>query len=210
MSRLLYIKSSPTGKLSYSLRVADAFIEEYKKQNPKDEIVTLDVFTEPLPAFDGAAASAKYRVLHGLNPTKEDQKIWKEIEAVIERFKNADKYVLAVPMWNFGIPYRLKQYIDILVQARYTFSYSAEKGYQGLVTGRPLLVIYARGGQYPKGTADEAIDFQSKYVDFIFRFIGFDKIDSIYVEPTLQAGPETAEKRCQQATKTAKELAAKF
>jgi FMN-dependent NADH-azoreductase len=47
-------------------------------------------------------------------------------------------------------------------------------------------------------------------VDFIFRFIGFDKIDSIYVEPTLQAGDETAEKRCQQATKTAKELAAKF
>jgi FMN-dependent NADH-azoreductase len=210
MSRLLYIQASPTGKFSYSLRVADAFIEEYRKKNPDDRIITMDIFKEPLPAFDEAAASAKYRILHGINPTKEDQNIWKNIETVIERFKNADKYVLAVPMWNFSIPYRLKQYIDILVQPGYTFAYSAEKGYQGLVTGRPLLAIYARGGQYSKGSPEEAIDFQSKYIDFIFRFMGFEKIVPIVVEPTLQGGPDTAEKKCQDAVKKAAELAKTF
>lgn len=50
-------------------------------------------------------------------------------------------------MWNFGIPYRLKQYIDILVQPGYTFSYSPEQGYTGLVN-KPAAVVYARGGDY--------------------------------------------------------------
>ena len=31
MSKILYIKASPMGKLSYSTAVADAFVDAYKK-----------------------------------------------------------------------------------------------------------------------------------------------------------------------------------
>ena len=55
----------------------------------------------------------------------------------IEQFVNADKFLLAIPMWNFGIPYRLKQYLDVILQPGYTFSFSPETGYSGLVTGKP-------------------------------------------------------------------------
>ena len=51
-------------------------------------------------------------------------------------------------MWNFGIPYILKHYIDLIVQPGLTFSFSPSEGYKGLVTGKPVTVVYARGGAY--------------------------------------------------------------
>lgn len=41
---------------------------------------------------------------------------------MIERFKGADKYLFSLPMWNFGVPCKLKKYIDVIVQPTYTAS----------------------------------------------------------------------------------------
>ncbi len=210
MSRLLYIQASPQGKLSYSIQTADAFIQAYKQKYPDDEIVTLNVFDAPLPKFDGFAVQAKYMIMHGKPHSKEQQQAWKEVEQVIAHFKSADKYVLAVPMWNFGIPYRLKQYIDLLAQPGYTFSYSPGKGYEGLVTGKPILVVYARGGQYDPSSGAEAFDLQKKYIELILGFMGFKDIRTIIVEPTLQAGLDIAQAKLAEAQKKAAELAGSF
>jgi FMN-dependent NADH-azoreductase len=113
-------------------------------------------------------------------------------------------------MWNFSIPYRLKRYIDILVQPGYTFSYSEDKGYKGLVVGKPLLAVYARGGEYSPGTETEAFDLQTKYIELIFGFMGFENICSVVVEPTLQGGPDIAESRRQEAINQVKKIAVDF
>jgi FMN-dependent NADH-azoreductase len=85
-------------------------------------------------------------------------------------------------MWNFGIPYKLKHYFDVIVQPGYTFS--AENGnYKGLAGGKPICVIYARGGSFAD---DSPFDFQKKYLDFILGFIGFTDIKSIICQPTLR------------------------
>lgn len=210
MSKLLYIQSSPRGQRSYSIRAADAFVEAYKKNNPSDEIVTLNIFEEDIPAFDGFTVQAKYAVMHGEKHSQEQLQAWKKVERLIEQFKSADKYVLAVPMWNFSIPYRLKQYIDNLVQPGYTFTYSQEKGYEGLVTGKPLLVVYSRGGKYDAESGAEAFDLQKKYVDLISGFIGFKDVKSIVVEPTLQGGPDSAKEKLAEAIAQAKNIAVDF
>ncbi len=210
MAKLLYIQSSPLSDISYSIKTADAFAEEYKNKHNGDEIVKMNLFEADLPAFDGPAVEAKYKILHGKEHTEKQAKIWENIKKTIEQFKSADKYLLAVPMWNFSIPWRLKQYIDILVQPALTFTYSDEKGYQGLVKGKPLLVIYARGGQYPPNSDFAAYDLQTKYIELIFRFIGFENISSIIIEPTLMAGPDTAEEKLEQAAKKAQQLAQNF
>jgi FMN-dependent NADH-azoreductase len=210
MSKLLYIQASPRGKRSHSIAVADAFIEAYEQKHPDDEIVTLNVFDASIPNFDGLAVQAKYTILHGQPHSKEELQVWKNVEEVIEQFTSADKYVLAVPMWNFGIPYRLKQYIDLLVQPGYTFSYSEDTGYQGLVVGKPILAVYARGGEYPPGSGTEAFDLQTKYIELIFGFIGFKDIRSVVVEPTLQGSPVVIEAKRQGAVGKVKEIAAVF
>jgi len=190
--------------------VADAFVETYKRKHPDDDIVTLNVFDASIPNFDGPAVQAKYTILHGKSHSKEELQAWKEVEKVIEQFSSADKYVLAVPMWNFSIPYRLKQYIDLLVQPGYTFSYSKDIGYRGLVVGKPMLVVYARGGEYPVGTEAEAFDLQTKYIELIFGFMGFEDICSVVVEPTLQGGPDVAEARRQAAIGEVQKIGADF
>ncbi len=210
MKKLLYIKASPRGLRSHSLSVAEAFLESYQKDHPGDEIFTLDLFERDLPAFDGPAVQAKYTILHGAEQSQEELAAWKSVEVIIQEFKEADKYVLAVPMWNFGIPYRLKQYIDLLVQPTYTFSFSPEKGYTGLVTGKPLFVAYARGGEYAAGTEAGAYDFQKRYLETILGFIGFTDIRSVVVEPTLMGGPEVARKKQEAALLQAREMAGTF
>jgi FMN-dependent NADH-azoreductase len=210
MSRLLYIQASPRGQRSHSVAVTDAFIEAYEQKHPDDEVDILNVFDESIPNFDGLVVQAKYTILHGKSHSEAEQKVWKNVEQVIEQFTSADKYVIAVPMWNFSIPYRLKQYIDILVQPGYTFSYSPEAGYQGLVSGKPMLAVFARGGEYPPGSEAEAVDLQTKYIKLIFGFIGFTDIRSVFVEPTLQGGPDVAEAKRQGAIEKVKEIAEVF
>jgi FMN-dependent NADH-azoreductase len=210
MSKLLYIQTSPRGKESFSIRVADAFVDAYRKKNPDDEIKTMNVFEESLPSFDGFTIDAKYAIMRGKEHSPEQLQAWKKVEQIIEQFKSADKYILAVPMWNFSIPYRLKQYIDIIVQPGYTFGYSDEKGYEGLAGPKPFAVVYARGGKYDADSGAEALDLQSRYIELILGFMGFKEIKSIIVEPTLQDGPDIAEKLLIQTVEKAEKIAEKF
>ena len=116
MAKLLYIQASPRAERSKSIAVGNAFVKTYQKAHPGDDVETLNVFKADLLAFDGLALQAKYTILHGKEHSQEELSAWKAVEAVIEQFTSADKYVFAVPMWNFSIPYRLKQYIDIKTQ----------------------------------------------------------------------------------------------
>lgn len=209
MGTLLHIQASPRER-SHSRAVAKAFLEAYQERNPRDSVRTMDLFTEELPPFDGLVVQAKYNILHGQGHSPEELQAWKKVEGFIEDFKSADKYLWSLPMWNFGIPYRLKHYLDILVQPGYTFSYSPEKGYQGLVSGKPAVLICARGGAYGPETQAGAMDFQRSYMELILGFIGFKDIRAILVEPTLQGGPQAAEKARQEAIALARKMAAEF
>lgn len=210
MNRVLYIQASPRIGRSHSIGVADAFVASYRDSNPDDEIKTINLFQKDLPPFDGLAVQAKYTILHGKQHTPEELAAWKAVEALINEFTWADKYVMAVPMWNFGIPYRLKQYFDILVQPGYTFSYTPEEGYKGLVTGKPIFIAYSRGGQYPPGTESEAFDLQKRYLELILGFMGLKDIRSLVIEPTLEGGPEVAKSKRDAAIEQAKEIAKAF
>jgi len=209
MSSLLYIKASPQAGRSYSVAVADAFIESYRQNNPDDEIKTIDIFQQELPAFDLPAVTAKYKVIHTQEHTKQDRRIWAQIVSIIEEFKSADKYVFAVPMWNFSIPYRLKQYIDIIVQPGYTFTVSKNGSYEGLIKDKPVFIAYARGGQYSTD-AGKALDMQKSYLELILGFMGLSDIRSVTVEPTLASGADVAKQKQLEAIERAKQIAKDF
>ena len=209
MSIVLYIKASPMGKSSYSIAVADAFIDSYRQTHPEDNIEIIDLFEKPLPAFDFSAASAKYKIMHGKEHSQQDKKIWGKVVSVIEEFRAADKYVMAVPMWNFSIPYRLKQYIDVIVQPGYTFSVAEGGGYEGLVKAKPVFIAFARGGEY-SSEQSKAFDMQKSYLELILRFVGLDDIRSVTVEPTLAGGADVAKQKRAEAIEKAKRMAGEF
>jgi len=209
MARLLYIEASPRKERSASIEAAKTFINEYKHTHPEDVVETLDLWATHLPEFDGNVIDSKYVILHGLEHTDEQRQAWKGVEDVIEQFTAADKYLFSLPMWNFGIPYKLKHYVDVIVQPGYTFSFSPEEGYKGLVTGKPLAVIYARGGAYGAGTGSESYDLQKAYLEHILGFIGFSDFQNILVEPTL-VSYEDKEKIMETAKQQVKSVAAGF
>lgn len=207
MAHLLYIEASPRKKRSSSIEVAKTYLDHYRETYPEDTIEMIDLWQKELPPFDGDVIDSKYAIMHGQAHTEAQRKAWRKVEQVIADFKKADKYLFSLPMWNFGIPYPLKHFFDVLVQPTYTFSSSSE-GYKGLVTGKPVVLIYSRGGAYGPGSGSEGLDFQKTYMETILKFIGFTEFQSIIIEPTL-ASPELKEKSMKLAKEKAIQLAEK-
>ncbi len=209
MSKLFYIEASPRKERAYSIKVAQQFLNTYKETNPSHTIESFDLWQTSLPEFDGATINAKYRILHGETHTDAEATAWNSVEELFNQFDSADKFVFSLPMWNFGVPYKLKHYIDIITQPGLSFSFTPEDGYSGLVTGKPAAVIYARGGEYSSSEAAAGMDFQKRYLEMWLGFIGFTDITPILVEPTL-SDPSDAEKTLNQALEQAAAVACKF
>ena len=184
MTRVLYIKSSPRGDASASHRVANAYIDALYEREAV-HLDTLDVWKEDLPAFDGAALEAKYAGLSGKKLTAEQQAAWQAIEKLGTRFRSADQIVISVPMWNFGIPYRLKHLIDLVTQNGVTFRFS-DGAFEGLLKTQRAVFICARGlGYGPGGISEEQFDYQKTHLTAWANFVGMSDVHSIRVEKTM-------------------------
>jgi len=210
MPRVLHIQASPRGDESFSIRVARAFLEAYAKAHPGDTLETLDLAADPPPPFRGDEAAAKMSVLVGRAPAPEQAKAWARVTESIGRFKTAERFVFSSPMWNFALPYHLKHYLDVLIQPGETFRYTPEGKVEGLLRGRPCVLVLARGGRYGPGSGGEAMDFQLPYLKAALGFIGFERIETILIEPTAAEGPDAAQKVLAAAVAEARRRALAF
>lgn len=208
MSRLLYIESSPRKERSHSIKVANAFVDSWQKSNPGDSVERLDLWSLDLPPFDGDMLNAKYAIMHGQAPSPAEQNAWGNVEQLFAQFNAADKYVFSVPMWNFGLPYRLKHYIDVITQPGLAWSFSPESGYSGLVSGKAL-AIYSSAGVYHDGSGAEAFDLQKPAFEGWLAFIGITDVTRVVAAPML-AAPEEVAAAEQTAINDAEALAASF
>ena len=148
--KLLEIQSSPRGDSSDSIALTTSFIEACKSANASIVVDTLNVWHEGLPEFDHEAIGAKYKAVKRETMTEAESNVWERIQSLIQRFQNADRIVLGTPMWNFGLPYKLKQLIDLVAQRDYLFSYDG-KQYGPLLNVEKAIVVYTRGFTFPGG-----------------------------------------------------------
>jgi FMN-dependent NADH-azoreductase len=185
MPKLLHISASPRGERSESLALAAAFLDGYRRLNPGDEVEEWDLWDGSLPEFGPAAAAAKMDVFAGQEPTGAGAEAWRRARAAFERFAAADKYLFSVPMWNAGVPYILKQFIDVVSQPGMVFGFDGELGYSGLVTGRRAAVIYT-SAVYGEGRGPAfGADFQAPYLESWLRWAGITDIASVEFRPNL-------------------------
>lgn len=203
MTKILHIEGSPRKMHSHSSDVANTFLSNYQQHNPGTEITTLAIWNTQLPELDDAMLNAKYAVMRGENPSGAQASAWENVQNHFNYFNQADLYVLSVPMWNFGIPYRLKHYIDVITQPGMAWSYSPEESYQGLLQNKQAVVIYSSGDGYAEGTGFESFDLQKPYINLWLNFIGITDIKTITAEATLFAERSTEN----DAKKLASELA---
>lgn len=180
--RLLHIISTPRGLASNTVRVSNVLLEELHEKYDELSVRTLDLFTADLPSVAGRNIESKYMLMTGQALDESSQASWRNIEKNIEQFLDADVYLLTVPMWNFGIPYALKYYIDAIVQPGYLFRYDEEGRAQGLVKGKRMVCVTSRGGDYSSGPL-QAYDFVENYLRTIFGFVGITDITFFNAQP---------------------------
>ena len=121
MTKLLYIQASPRRGASRSIAVADAYLAALKAKTP-DLAVRYDrVVGRGSARVRRQQERSQAHVFGGGTTEGVQATAWDEIVAIATRFTSADRYLFAIPMWNGGIPYKLKQYIDIIHQPGLTF-----------------------------------------------------------------------------------------
>ena len=197
MSKLVYIESSPRKDRSHSIAVARAFLDAYRAGHPSDEVDTWDLWAagERLPEFDGAAITAKYAARGpGFVHTPAEADAWATITRSADRLRAADVLVLAVPMWNYGIPYKLKHLIDVVTQPGLTFRPSPD-GPVGLMTRTRAVVVSARGGNYAAGTRFAERDMELPYLVRWLNLIGIADVTPITLEGANLGEAAAAEAR---------------
>lgn len=148
MKELLYIETSPRKTRSASIEVAGAFINEVTRIHPACHVTTLNPWTMQLPELSQDMLDAKYAGINGVPLSDAQQVAWDEVRRIAVPFHAADHIVLAMPLWNFGIPYKLKHLIDVVSHKDVLFRFDAS-GLSGMLQTRRATVVCARGLDYP-------------------------------------------------------------
>ncbi len=182
MNKVLYIKSTPKSTDdSWSLKMSENFLENYRRFNPDDVIDELDLYSEGIQPLSGDELRKM--------PVPEET----EEKKYASQFMEYDKFIIAAPFWNFSIPSILKAYIDRLLIAGKTFRYT-ESGFQSLVSGKKSIFFMGRGGVYSEEPM-KSMENGIKYLNLIFRdFFGMET-DSVVLEGTNMYSRDTLNKR---------------
>ena len=97
----------------------------------------------------------------------------------------AETLVLGIPMYNFGVPVVVKQWVDYICRHGKTFQYT-KTGPVGLTNLKQVYLVTASGGTEIGNSADYA----SRYLEQICRFIGAQDVQHIGVSGS-KGSPES-------------------
>ncbi len=180
MKNILYISSSISGADGHSSKLAAQYLDALG-QRESIAITHRDLNAQPIPHLDGERFAAFS--LPEEQRTAEQAAAATLSEQLIAELRAADEVVIAMPMYNLGVPSTFKAWIDHVVRAGQTFHYTAN-GPEGLLPDRKVSIIAARGGQY-QGTS---MDTQSDYIRHVLGLIGLRSLEFTYAEGLARSG----------------------
>ncbi|MFC9775860.1 FMN-dependent NADH-azoreductase [Paenibacillus chitinolyticus] len=176
MEKLLVINAHPKvdDDSSVSLMVLHHFQKTYQKMNPEGLIEQIDLYRDYVPCIDHVFLSVREKIRGGGRLTEEEQRLASRMSEILQQFKSAKKYVIAMPLHNFNVPSKLKDYMDNILIPRETYAYT-DKGSVGLLKdGRNVLVIQASDGIYTNQDWYAEVEYSHKFLEAMFNFMGVD------------------------------------
>jgi FMN-dependent NADH-azoreductase len=195
MVHILHLDASPRGNRSHSRRLTQDFMTSWKAVHANDTVTYRDLGHNPIPTVDEPWIAAAFS-----RPETHTPELKAAIalsDELIDEFMAADRYVMGIPMYNFSIPAGFKAYIDQILRVGRTFT-ASETGYQGLATGKKMLIITSRGGSYPAGTPMAQFDLQEPYLRTAFGLIGVTDISFIHAD-NLNGGEDARQQSLDRA-----------
>jgi FMN-dependent NADH-azoreductase len=162
--KTLIIKYLPREERSKTKQVLDAFLK-----NATGEIEELDL-TKDIPDLLLQENLAGYykRNYGGEELNETEAKSLAKMDKMTEQFLNADKIVLAYPMYNFSLPAAVKAYFDSVLQKNKTWDID-NGNYVGLMHGKNALIITSAGGKYPENS-----EHSTSLSKTLFKFVGIE------------------------------------
>jgi len=144
-------------------------VTDYLVEKLAEEVIDRDLVQNPLPPMTPQDLVG----VHGSHDDMREslQQHLRLSEELIGELKSADTLVIGTPMYNFGVPSYLKQWVDYICRAGVSFRYTSD-GPVGLTGVKRAFIVTASGGT-PIGSD---ADFASRYLEHICGFIGIENV----------------------------------
>ncbi|MCB5207622.1 FMN-dependent NADH-azoreductase [Methylovorus mays] len=195
---ILQVNSSARTVGSHSTHLANALVERLLAQHADATLTVRDLGRNPHPNLDEKALQALFTPADQRNAEQAARVVLDDV--LISEIQAADIVVLGVPMYNLGVSVQLKNWIDAISRAQVTFQYTAN-GPEGLLTGKKVYVVLARGGIYRNTPADT----QTPYLQVVLGFLGMRDVEFIHAEG-LAMGPDAEKAALDTAYRQLQEL----
>jgi FMN-dependent NADH-azoreductase len=198
--RLLHIVASPRGERSRSRAIADHFLDRLDGT----EVELLDLWAADLPELDGAMLESRYRLIHGLEVEPGFEAQWQELRDRVDHLLSFDIWLFSTPMWNFGMPYRLKHYLDLVIQPTMAFTNDSSGAVTAHGTGKIAVLVGAGALDIRPGAALAPLDFNLAHLAQCLRvYFGLSEIHEIRAAPTFGTDGEVERAMAQARTEAA-------
>ena len=186
MTNILRVESSIKGEASVSRKLTDRIVARLTAADP-DATVTLRDLSTGVPHIDGDWIGAVYTPAEARSPEQADRATYSD--TLLAEIRAADTLVIALPVYNFGVPAPLKGWIDHLARKGETFQYT-EAGPEGLLKGKRAIVALSSDGT----RIGSEIDFASGYIRHMLCFFGITDVDFIAADQMVFGPEETLQK----------------
>ena len=182
--RLLHIIGSPRGERSRSRNIATEFIKALQPS----KVSELDVWASELPDLDGAMLESRYRLIRGLDVEAGFEDRWARLRQIVDHLLSFDLWVFSTPMWNLGLPYRLKQFVDLVIQPTMAFTNDADGQVTPHGSDKTAVLIGASALDIRPGGPMASLDFNLNHLEQCLRiYFGVPCVHQIRIAPTFDS-----------------------
>ncbi len=180
---VLKLNSSGRKTGSVSRQLADRVLNRLQDQHPEINVIERDLALG-LPVVTEDWIGANFTPKPDRTPAQ--LALLQQSDTLVDELRAADILLIGLPIYNFGVPASLKEWIDLIARAGETFRYTSN-GPEGLLTSKRAIVTVASGG-VPVGSP---MDFATTYLTQVLNFVGI--TDITYVSATgLASDPDAA------------------
>ena len=185
---ILYVTCNPKPQeYSACLTIGRELADGLRQLAPYAAFTQLNLYEEDIPELDFEVMTGRARLVEGpvydrLRPeakAKADR-----IRFLCHMFLQADRVIIAAPMWSLFFPGRLKNYLDCVILDGITVSITEQK-----VTGllgdreRHLVYVQASGGPF-HSLLLTPLNYGSNYMKTLAKTLGFAGFHALPVEGT--------------------------
>ncbi|EGT5671322.1 NAD(P)H-dependent oxidoreductase [Cronobacter dublinensis] len=178
--KILHIDSSIAGEDSISRQLSQEIVRSIMEAFGVEKLSYRDLIKDEIQQMN-------WDIAMGFRPGPGDmffsENVTKEhrfSDMLVNEFLASDVVVIGAPMYNFSVASQLKSWLDRIAQPGKTFRYT-EHGPIGLVKDKTVIIASCRGGFY-KDLPLEDMDFQERYLESFFNFLGVKSVQYIRAE----------------------------